>query len=136
MKISIDSSIREMLASGDYQGADTLYNLRYFPLMDGRLLTITFASPKNATVGVVIDKNKQFSITINDYYYTETPKDPQSSGPGLFDDTEQIQDNKLGSLVEEALVFFENMFDLEQDARQHENIKRHETARKELLDQL
>jgi hypothetical protein len=135
MKTEIDSTIHSILAAGDYQSDGPVYSLRYFPLTDGRLLTINFTSPKGATIGIVIDKDKKFAVTINDYYYTEAPKGP--GGSGLFDDTEQIQDNKLGALVEEALNFFENLFDLEEDARRRARGKRlHEVAMKELLDQI
>jgi hypothetical protein len=124
-----------MLAAGDYQGASTLYTLRYFPIGDGRVLSISFASPKGATIGIVIDKNKQFAITINNYYYMEEVlKSPQFSG--LFSDTEEIQDDQLGALVEEALVFFENLFDLRGDDRRRENEKRHADEKKKLLDQI
>jgi hypothetical protein len=134
MKISIDSSIRNMLADGDYQGENTLYNLHKFPMMDGRILTIGFTSPKGATVGIVIDNGKHFAVTINNYFYTDMTK--ASPDAGLFSDTEEIPDDQLRGLVEEALAFLENLFGVEVDARRRENEARHRVAMKKLLDQL
>jgi Mor family transcriptional regulator len=85
-------------------------------------------------VVIIIYEKKSFAVTINDCYYTEPLKNSQSLG--LFSDTEEIQDDRLRGLVEEALVFFENLFGVRLDAQQIENKKRHEVERKKLLDQL